>query len=263
MSPRPIRRGVLAALAATLLVAAPAGAHPFFEPDEVPVDSVAELRLQLAHGCTAGHDDADETADEEPTREVAIEVPDAVAWVEPAETQGWDLELERDGDGRAEVIVYTAADGTDEEAPGFDLEAVHRGEVDDEVHWRVLQACDEGTHRWVGTDEDPAEEPAVTVTLAAVDPDSPPPPEAEPDEDGSGDLAGDADDSDGVDEPDEPLDDPIEAPEEDPDGEDLTADEAGEAMPGWLLIVVLLVTLAIAAVVLLQRNRDDAGTGTG
>ena len=255
MTARPIRRGALVAVLATLLVAGPAAAHPFFDPDEVPVDSIAEVTLDIAHGCFAngdeGHSHGD-AEDEEPTREVAVEVPGAVAWIEPAEPDGWELEIERDDDGRAEVLVYTAEEGTDEPAPQFDLELVVRGEEGDELHWRILQACDETTYRWVGTDEEPAEDPAVTMTLAAADPDAPPPPEAE-----------EAFEEPGIDEV-EPEDEPAEvldeeAEDDEADEEDFVADEDEGGMPGWLLIVVLLAALGVAALVLLVRTGGEDG----
>ena len=257
MTARPIRRGALVAVLATLLVAGPAAAHPFFDPDEVPVDSIGEVTLDLAHGCGLeddnGHSHGDD-ADEEPTREVAVEVPAAVAWIEPAETDGWELEVERADDGRAEVIVYRAEDGTDEPAPQFDLELVVRGEEGDELHWRIMQACDETTYRWVGTDEEPAEDPAVTMMLAAADPDAPPPPEAE---------EGFEEPEDEEVEPDEELaevlDEEFEDEEAEEEEEDFVADEDGGAMPGWLLIVVLVATLGIAGLVLLVRTRDEDG----
>lgn len=263
MTARPIRRGALVAVLATLLVAGPVAAHPFFDPDEVPVDSIAEVTLDLAHGCgleddNGGHTHGD-AQDEEPTREVAVEVPAAVAWIEPAEPDGWELDIERADDGRAEVLVYRAEEGTDEPAPQFGLELVVRGEEGDELHWRIMQACDETTYRWVGTEEEPAEDPAVTMMLAAADPDAPPPPpEAQ-------DAVEDPEADDG--EPEEDLVAELdEDAEEEADEADFVADEDDGAMPGWVLIVVLVATLGIAGLVLLVRTRDgedgEAGTGT-
>ena len=264
MTARPIRRGALVAVLATLLIAGPAAAHPFFDPDEVPVDSIAEVTLDLAHGCGLeddnGHSHGND-ADEEPTREVAVEVPTAVAWIEAEEPDGWELDVERDDDGRAEVLVYLAEEGTDEPAPQFDLELVVRGDEGDELHWRVMQACDEMTYRWVGTEEEPAEDPAVTMTLAAADPDSPPPPEAEDDGEAPEDEEAEPEDD-----PAEEAEEPQDEIAEPADQQDLVAEEDGGAMPGWLLIVVLVATLGVAALVLFARTRDDkdgeGGTGT-
>lgn len=254
MTTRPIRRGALAALATTLLVATPAAAHPFFEPDEVPVDSTAEVTLDVAHGCREqDDDDGGQAAAEEPTREVAIEVPTAVTFVEPADADGWDLEIERADDGTTEVVVYLAEEGTDEPAPRFDLEVVVRGDEGDEVHWRILQACDDGTHRWVGTEEDPAEEPAVTMTLAEADPDAPPPEEDE--------TAGEqpAPDEPGVEEDATDVEGDIEGDDAEPGEQEAPEDRDGGALPGWLLIVVLVATLGVAGLVLLIRTSEDGG----
>ena len=263
MHPRILRRGGVAAVAATLLLVTPASAHPYLDPGQAPIDSVAGLTLELGHGCGVddhGDGDHDHDADEQPTRQVAIEVPSAVAWVDAAETDGWDLELERDDAGAVEVMVYTAEPGTDVPAPAFELEAVHEGEVGDEVHWRVMQACDDVTYRWVGTPDEPAEDPAVAVTLAEADPDAPPrPPEQtdagadaeEPDEQ----IAEDADD--GHDEAEEALAD-ADAGSEDADESTTAIDEGG--LPGWALIVLLLGALGIAGAVLLRRTRQEDET---
>ena len=257
MSPRPIRRGALAAVAATMLLAAPAGAHPFFEPAEVPVDSLAELTLDLAHGCGVddhdGHDHGD-AAEEQPTREVAVEVPAEVSWVEAQETEGWELELERDEDGEVEVVVYTAEEGTDVPAPAFDLEAVHHGEVGDEIAWRVMQACDDATYRWVGTEDEPAEDPAVTVSLLEADPDAPPP---EPEEDAPAeDDPAEDDDPDGLESDPDQIDDEDLGMADEVDEPAAVGDEGG-AMPGWVLIVLLVATLGVAGLVLLLRGRGE------
>lgn len=271
MISRPIRRGGLAAAAMTLLLVGPAAAHPFFDPEEVPVDSLAELTLDLAHGC--GDDqDADDGGGEdgEPTRQVAIEVPDAVTWVDPVDADGWDLEVEG-GDGSreddAEVIVYTARAGTDEPAPRFDLEAVHVGEVGDEVHWRIMQACDEATHRWVGTEEEPAADPAVTVTLAEADPAAPPPEEAAQGDPGDEEPTGPADEPEAEEPAEEPgPDEPAPEPDADLEGGE-AGDDGGDALlPGWALVVVLVATLGVAGLVLLLRDRgtgDDGATPQG
>lgn len=257
---RPSR--VLAVLGATLLTAilaaAPAAAHPAFDPDRVPVDSVVEGTLAMAHGCRSDAEDdapggSGEGGEGAPTREVAIEVPDAVTHVAPAEREGWDLEVEREGDAVA-VVVYTAREGTDERAPAFDLRAVHRGAVGDEVHWRVVQTCDEGAHRWVGTGTDAAEEPAVTVTLVEADPQAPPPAEG-------------SDGSDGSDAPPDGAGAPQQAPEEsaaEGAGDDATGPAAaGGGPPGWLLVVVLVAVPLVAGTVLALRGRGGEAGGGG
>jgi hypothetical protein len=257
--PRALRRAVLGGLAATLLLASPVAADPFFEPDEVPVDSLALLELDLNHGCFAGADAEDaghghgDESDEQPTVEVAVEVPEEVDHVEPAELDGWELDLETDEDGRVEVVTWLAEEGTSETAPVFELEVVHRGDVGDEVFWPVFQGCEEGSYRWVATADEPEGDPAPSVTLIEADPDAPPP---EPDEA----EAPDADADDGTadrEEADDALDE--DADDEDLDADELDAEEAGdEGLPGWLLLVVVLVVVAVIGVVLTLRSRRTA-----
>jgi uncharacterized protein YcnI len=261
---RLVRRGAAGAVVSTLLLAAPAAAHPFFEPREVPADSLATVSLAMAHGCAAADADGDEAhdraeeGDEEPTREVAVEVPEQVAYVEPAEADGWELDLETD-DGRVAVILWSAEEGTDVPAPEFELDVVVAGESGDEVHWRVMQACDEGVYRWVGTPDQPAEDPAVTMALTDPDPDAPPPPrdDAQADEGEAGST---------VDEPVEEqlAEDATDEPVEEEFPEDFEADDAAdEALPSGILIAVLVVTLVIAGVVLSLRGRGEGGEDEG
>jgi hypothetical protein len=259
--PRPVlRRAAIGGLAASLLLASPAAADPFFEPDEAPVDSVAALELDLAHGCFAGagddgegghsHGDEDE---EQPTVEVAVEVPEEVDHVEPMELDGWELDVESGDDGRVEVITWLADDGTQETAPVFELEAVHRGEVGDEVFWPVFQGCEEGSYRWVATDAEDAGDPAPVVTLIEADPDAPAP---EPDEAAEPDDADEAETDADPEADEEPVDEEDEA-------EALDADEAGdEGGLGWLLLVVLLVVVVtVGAVLAVRSRRSTAGEG--
>lgn len=245
-------RAAAAAVAATLLLATPALAHPFFDPDEVPADSSATVTLDLAHGCDVGdHDEGGEAdGDEAATREVAVEVPDAATFVDPAEPEGWELAVEG-GEGEREVLVYTAGDGADEPAPQFDLDVVLAGEDGDEVYWRVVQACDETTHRWVGTADEPAEDPAIRVALTEADEDAPPPDEAE----GSGTVTVTGDEEGEPEAPEEPAEAPEDAPPVAGESDPEAADEAG--MPGWILIVVLVATLAVAGVVLSLKGAPE------
>ena len=122
-------------------------------------------------------------------------------------TAGYQSELETAEDGAVQTVVWNAED-TGEPAPAFDLEVVATGETGDERYLAVFQGCENDSYRWIGTPDEPADNPAVRVTLAAADPAAPPPPEESP-------AAG----------PDTtaPADDPTTAPEE-PDPT-VTADE--------------------------------------
>ncbi len=239
------RAGVLA-IAGVLLVAGPASAHPFVRGGELPVDSLATMTLAMAHGCGS------ETSGEgEPTTDVSMEVPEWLRVVEVAEEVGWNLEFEEDDDGVLEVVTWTA-DGAEEPAPDFELDVVATGEVGAERHLRVFQACDEFVYRWVGTPDEPADDPAIRITLTEADPDSPPPPEPtdEPEPE--------------ADEPEAEAEEP--EPETAPDTDEAAADSEpsvtptdGAGLPGWFVPVTAVVLLgAIAAVLFGRRGRSDA-----
>lgn len=158
---------VLVLATGLLVVLAPAAlAHPFFDPSEAPAAGTTELTLEIAHGCGP-----DESAD---TIEVAVDPPDGdvLAEVTPRDEDGWTLDVER-GDDDELTFVYTA-DGGAEPAPTFDLEVTTAGDEDDAgdtLYWRVFQDCgDAGSFRWIGTPDDEADDPAVTLDLVAPEP---------------------------------------------------------------------------------------------
>lgn len=173
-----VPRAVMASLALVLLVGAPAAAHPFFQGGAAPVDSLTTLTLDLAHGCAS--ESAGGGAD---TLEVALEVPEWLRVVEVPTPAGWRVELERDA-GEVAVVSWAAA-GAREPAPVFTFDAVIDGEPGEERHLAVFQSCEDRVHRWIGTPETPADEPAVRLQLTAADPDRPPP-AADPSASGAG-----------------------------------------------------------------------------
>ncbi len=247
------RAGVLA-IAGAVLVVGPASAHPFIRGGELPVDSLATMTLAMAHGC-----DSETSGEGDPTTDVSMEVPEWLRVVEVAEEVGWDLEFEEDADGVVEVVTWTA-DGAEEPAPEFELDVVATGEVGAERYLRVFQACDEFVYRWVGTPDEPADDPAIRITLTEADPDSPPPPEpetAEPEPE--------------AEEPEPEAEEPqpeAEAPEPEaaPDtdegaaGTEPSATQTdGTGLPGWFVPVTAVALLgAIVAVLLGRRGRSDA-----
>jgi uncharacterized protein YcnI len=256
------RRAVVGAFVATLLVALPAGAHPFVRGGEAPVDSLATVTLAMAHGCGT-----EESGGGDPTLEIALEVPEQVRLVDVADDPSYDHGFEADDDGRIAVITWTAS-GDGEPAPDLEFDAVFRGEPGDEVYLRVFQGCEDFAYRWIGTPDDPADDPAVRVTLVAADDAAPPPPDDEPtaaeqeaapgpavEDDEPGEAGTDAA-PDAAEAAEEGTED--EAAGEDPaeaiDAEG-AADEGGTRFPVWL--VVVLVALAGVGIALAQRARGD------
>jgi uncharacterized protein YcnI len=180
-SPRPRRTirtgtvapaGSLALLVApllALLVASPALAHPFVAGGaRVPVQSLATITLDLAHGC--GVEGPGSGPD---TDEVALEVPGWLRIVEVPAPAGWAVSLE--DAGQDQVVVWSAA-GASEPAPRFALDVVVDGEAGETRYLRVSQRCGDVVERWVGTPDAPAEQPAVRLLLVPADPSRPAPP---------------------------------------------------------------------------------------
>jgi uncharacterized protein YcnI len=257
-------------LAVTMLVALPAGAHPFVRGGEVPVDSVATLTLAMAHGC--GSEDA---GGGDPTLEIALEVPDAVRIVAVADDPSYEHELEAAG-GRIEVVTWTAIDGG-EPAPDVEFDAVFTGEPGGEVYLRVFQGCDGFAYRWVGTPDDPADDPAVRLTLVAADPDAPAPapdettpaeaeaapaPEATEEDPGTAtDTAEDADDTAADETAAEDAADATDEPADAGDAEAAAEDDGG--FPIWLVGVVVVVGIGIGIVLALRARRPGGGPPEG
>lgn len=165
------RAGLLGAVM-VLLVAGPAAAHPFVEGGgEIPVDSLATITVDLAHGCASeAEGEGDDTTD------VAVLVPDWMRVVDVPDADGWIVELETDDDGALEVVSWTD-DGGATPAPTFDLDVVASGTAGESDYLGAYQACDDFEYRWIGTPDEPAEDPAINVNFVEADADNPPPPE--------------------------------------------------------------------------------------
>ncbi len=188
MRRRPVPRAArtvarTAALLSGVLVLLPtphALAHPYVVGGgRVPVQSLATIELDLAHGC--GVETAGGGAD---TDEVALEVPDWLRIVAVAERDGWHVTREEASDaqraaGVVDSVVWEATTGA-EPAPRFALDVVIDGAAGETRFLRVSQRCGSVVERWVGTPEAPAEQPAVRLRLEAADPLRPPPPLPEP-----------------------------------------------------------------------------------
>lgn len=268
------RAGWLALVLSTLLVL-PAAAHPFIAGGgEVPVDSLATVSLNVAHGC------ASETAGEgDPTTEVALEVPEWMWVADVPEPDGWEVSFQTDPEGFATVVIWDALDAV-EPAPVFDLDVVVEGDPGEERFLSVFQACDDFQYRWIGTPDEPADDPAIRVRLVDADPDAPAPertpivtPEEEVvEEEPMGEAPAD-DDATTTDAPAEDAadDGEVDAPEvEEAPVDEVAEDETvetdtlaaeGSDDEGGLGVLLLAVAIAVAiAVVVVVIRRRGAGS---
>lgn len=277
-------RSAAGALLLVLLVAGPAAAHPFVR-GEVPVDSLATMTLAMAHGCES------ETAGEgAATTDVSLQVPDWLRVVDVPAESPWTVEREMGEDGTLEVVTWHAED-PEQPAPAFALDVVISGTPGEDRFLRVFQACDDFVYRWIGTPDEPADDPAVRVMLAAADPDAPPPPEPEPAPPSEAGAETDPPDADAPD-ADAPDTDGDQTDPEDADGaqqdaatQDAARQDAGDAeaptsgsdtdaaadaeeagseaadtdadegwLPGWALPMALAIVLAVAAGLFFRRG---------
>ncbi|MEX2324597.1 MAG: DUF1775 domain-containing protein [Nitriliruptoraceae bacterium] len=251
-------RAVALAMMLVLLMAVPALAHPFIRGGEAPVDSLVTLTLAMAHGCGT-----EQAGGGDPTREVAMEVPEPLRIVEVPAKQGWEIAFETLDDSSIAVVVWTATTA-EEPAPEFVFDAVFSGAAGDEVYLRVFQECDGFAYRWIGTPDEPATDPAIRVLLTAADPSSPPPPDEVPpiapaERDGGEELSGgpapgesaEAQAQTGSEVEPEKLD-AISAPEAGEQDDQHADDEAGAAM--WLAGVAALVLVGLVVAGLRTRR---------
>jgi hypothetical protein len=155
---------------ALLLLPTAASAHPFLtDGGRVPVQSLATITLDLAHGC--GDEQSGAGLD---TDEVALEAPDWLRVVDIPQPDGWRVTTEQGAAAGTLTIVWSATTGA-EPAPRFTLDVVVDGQEGETRFLRVSQRCGDRIERWIGTPDAPAEQPGIRLRLTAADPNSPPP----------------------------------------------------------------------------------------
>lgn len=245
---------MLVGLVAVLVPASPAAAHPYVQGGEIPVDSLATIALDLAHGC-----DTEAAGAGADTTEVALEVPEWLRIVEVADADGWEIELEPD-ELAPEVVTWRATTGA-QPAPVFELDVVAQGEPGEERYLGVYQACGDTSIRWIGTPDEPADDPAIRLTLTEPDParpapdPEPPAEEADPAEEAVVEGSEDPTEEPAAEEP--PLvEGGVEA--EDLDASPIAVPDDGETNPLLWAVVGLVAALLVIAVILALRRRPVA-----
>jgi uncharacterized protein YcnI len=166
----------VAALAASLTVAAPAAAHVTIAPDEGPADGYATLQVQVPHGC-----------DGSPTKAVRVQIPESVPSVTPQVHPGWEVSTKEGPKDAVELhgetvttgvkeIVWTAADAGPLPDGRLDLFGMSvklpAGKAGDPVYFPTVQQCVKGKSAWIqipqqGESPDDLESPAPAVVLTA------------------------------------------------------------------------------------------------
>jgi len=170
--------GIVAAVAGTLALAAPAGAHVTLAPSEGPADGYVTLGVQVPHGCG-----------DAPTRVVRVQIPESVPSVTPQVHPGWEVTTEEGPKDAVELhgetvnrgvkeVIWTATDADPLPADRLDVFGMSvklpAGEPGDPVYFPTVQECVGGEREsWIQIprrDEPDAEldSPAPSVTLTAA-----------------------------------------------------------------------------------------------
>jgi periplasmic copper chaperone A len=165
-----------AALAVSLIVAAPAAAHVGIDPAEAPADGYATLQVQVPHGC-----------DGSPTKAIRVQIPESVPSVTPQVHPGWEVTT-KDGPKDAvelhgetitrgvKEVVWTATDAGPLPDGRLDIFGMSvklpAGKAGDPVYFPTVQQCVKGETGWIqipqpGESEDDLESPSPAVTLTA------------------------------------------------------------------------------------------------
>jgi len=163
-APRFTRRsGIIAALAAGLVLAAPAAAqaHVGVSPDAVTPEGSAVLTFSFTHGC-----------EDSPTTAMRIAMPDGLTSVSPTVDGMWDAAVERAENGLVSAVTYTAKTPVPHDLRGAVTMAVSLGEdAADSLAFPVEQQCGAEVNEWVeiaedGQDPHDLESPAPVVSVA-------------------------------------------------------------------------------------------------
>ncbi len=158
------RRGtIVAALAAGLVLAAPAAAHAHVgvTPDAVTPEGTAVLTFSFTHGC-----------ENSPTTALRIAVPEGLSSVSPTVDGMWNVAVERADNGLVSAVTYTARTPVPHDLRGAVTMAVRLGEdAPDTLAFPVEQLCETGVNEWVeiaedGQDPHDLDSPAPVVTVA-------------------------------------------------------------------------------------------------
>jgi len=171
-----LKTTLAAAVATSLIAAAPAAAHVTIAPAEAPADGYAALQVQVPHGC-----------DGSPTKAIRVQIPESVPSVTPQIHPGWEVTTEEGPKDAVELhgetvtrgvkeVIWTAADAgplPDERLDLFGMSVkLPAGKAGDPVYFPAVQQCVKGKTGWIqipqaGESEDDLESPAPAVVLTA------------------------------------------------------------------------------------------------
>ncbi|MBE2315620.1 YcnI family protein [Solirubrobacter sp. CPCC 204708] len=152
-----MRKPIVAALAATLLVPASAHAHVTLQPSSAAAGGYTRLDVRVPNE----RDDAS-------TQKVELQFPEGFESASYAPVPGWTAEVTMDGD-RVSTITWTAEDEEDAIPPGafqdFGLSLRIPEEPGAKLAFKALQTYTGGeVVRWIGAEDSDNPAPIVSVT---------------------------------------------------------------------------------------------------
>lgn len=140
--------------AATLLLAAPALAHPSFNPNTVTVGERHTLDLVIPHGCVPGGGAPAEGEAASPTIAVSVKVPtEQLSFIAPRQPEGWSMSPQATSFTWDQPVAPTTEPIT------FQIDVEVSSDAGDVVYFTVAQDCEEGSTLWAaheGEEGDPA-----------------------------------------------------------------------------------------------------------
>lgn len=147
-----------AVAAATLLLAAPASAHPAFNPNTIPAGERHTVSLVIPHGCVA-HDGAPEAGEEtSPTVALSVQVPEAgVSFIAPHAVEGWAVSTS------ANAFTWEDDGGATTDPITFTVDVELQPDVAEAVWFTVAQDCVEGSTLWIASPTTEGDNPAAVL----------------------------------------------------------------------------------------------------
>lgn len=150
-------------VAAVLLPATIAAAHPGLRPNELRPGETIEAELIIPHGCGTEGERPEDAAQASVTVEVAVQWPEGIE-IRPVEVDGWTTSLDE------EVAMWEDDGGATTDAILLPVTMTAAVEASGDILVSVFQACENGeSFRWAaapGEDGDPGV--ALTVAGAPV-----------------------------------------------------------------------------------------------
>ncbi|WP_370326751.1 hypothetical protein [Euzebya sp.] len=154
--------GVLLALVWAVVGAAPAGAHAVIQPASAPAGEPTRFQVLIPHGCSEGEPPPPPGEEIQPTRLVAVEIPDGVTVTDVEPADGF---TESQGEGE---ITWSGGSLAHGDVGTFFFTATLEGGDGDLVVLNTYQECTDAlAYRWIGDADAATPAPVVAIGTGA------------------------------------------------------------------------------------------------